>query len=111
VGVKWHLKSFVVHKHQIYTATDLQRLVLKKTGIVISISHLCNYLNKKPKMIRFESLEIVCSALGCNLNDFFQITPKKMNPNRKRKLAHNKTPQSKIAVKSFPDPEDYGPHS
>jgi DNA-binding Xre family transcriptional regulator len=105
--IHWTFKQYLSSKHQLYTATDLQKKIVKETGVVISIAQLCNLVNRRPKQIRFETAEILCSALGCELQDFLKITARQMNPNQKRKLSYQNTPRCKIALKAFPCPEDY----
>jgi DNA-binding Xre family transcriptional regulator len=107
MAIHWTLKQYLCSKHQIYTATDLQKRIVKETGVVISIAQLCKLVNGKPKQIRFETAEILCSALGCELADFLKISGRQMNPNQKRKLSYKNTPRCKIATKAFPSPEDY----
>ena len=105
--VKWTLKSFLASKHQIYSATELQKKIVKKTGVAISLAQLCKLVNGTPSMIRLSTVEIICSALGAELSDFLQVGPKAMNPEKLRKLSYRNTPKSKIGVKNFPAPADY----
>ena len=103
----WKLKREMADKHQIYSVTELQKLIVKKTGVVISVANLCKYVNKRPKMIRLETMEIICSALECELSSILKVTPKTFNPERKSKLSFKNTPKAKIGTKSFPEPRDY----
>jgi len=106
--ISWRLKNYLAVHHQIYSVTEFQKLIVKKTGVKISLTNLCKYVNDRPKLMRTETVEILCSALECNLNKFLSISPKKMDPGKKRKLSYKNTPRSKVAVKEFPGPEDYG---
>jgi DNA-binding Xre family transcriptional regulator len=105
--VKWTFKSYLASKHQIYTATELQKRVVKKTGVAISVAQLCKLTNATPSMLRLTTIEIICTALNCELNEFLQVAPKVMNPDKTRKLSYKNTPKSKIGIKSFPLPADY----
>jgi len=105
--IQWKLKSALAKKHQLYTVTDLQKLIVKKTGVVISVANLCKVVNQRPRMIRLETMEIICSALECELSTFLKIGPKGFKASTTRKLSFKNTPKSKIAVKSFPEPKDY----
>ena len=107
MAIRWNLKSYLAQKHQIYTVTDFQKLIVKKTGVVISVANLCKLVNAKPILIRLETAEIICSSLGCPLSEFLEVTPKIMDASRKKKLSFKNTPKVKIAVKSFPVPSDY----
>jgi DNA-binding Xre family transcriptional regulator len=105
--IQWKLKSELARKHQLYTVTDLQKLIVKKTGVVISLANLCKYVNRRPKLIRLETLEIICSAMECELSKFLKVGPATFKADRTRKLSFKNTPKSKIGVKSFPEPKDY----
>ena len=107
MSISWRLKNYLAVHHQIYTVTEFQKRIVKKTGVKISLANLCNCVNDTPKLIRLETVEILCSALGCELGDFLRISAKKMDPEKKRKLSYKNTPHTKIAVKQFPSPEDY----
>ncbi|MDD6715887.1 MAG: helix-turn-helix transcriptional regulator [Firmicutes bacterium] len=44
----------------------------KETGY--SYQNICNIVGNKTKQIRFETLELFCSVLGCSVKDLFQET-------------------------------------
>lgn len=93
--------------HGIYTVTELRKVIIKKTGYIISIGNLCKYVNHTPTMLKLETAEIICSALGCELSDFFKIRPKKFKNISRKKLSYKNTPKKMIGIDSFPDPENY----
>lgn len=113
MAINWKLKTYLATKHGIYGATALQKQIIKKTGVIISIQNLCNYIDKKPKAIRLKTIEIVCKALSCELKDFCEVkTELSTNPGKEsiceiKKLSYQNTPHSKRAFKNFPDPKDY----
>ena len=107
MAIQWKLKLYLAKNHQIYSVTELQKKIVKKTGVVISVANLCKYVNARPKMIRLETALILCSALECELSQFLSITPVKMNAEKKKKLSFKNTPKNKIAVSAFPSPSDY----
>lgn len=108
MSINWKLKVQLAKKHNIYSATEFRKVIKKKTGVIISLSNLCMYLNKKPQRVTLETLEIFCTALDCTLDEFFTISPKKIPKNLKeRKLSFKNTPKKTIALKSFPEPENY----
>ena len=80
MSIKWNFKKYLEQKHSIYSATELKKLINKKTGISISLQNTCNYLNNKPAMIRLETMEIICTALDCTLHDFLEINPSNKAP-------------------------------
>jgi DNA-binding Xre family transcriptional regulator len=107
MAIRWRLKTYLATKHGIFTATALQKRVVKKTGVLISLQNICNYLNTRPKTLRLQTIEIICSALECELNAFCTIEPAHFKPAETKKLSYKNTPHSKRAKKSFPDPSDY----
>jgi hypothetical protein len=108
MAISWRLKTYLATKHGIYGAVALQQQVVKKTGVLISVQNLCNFLEKKPKMLRLETIELLVTALDCRLEDFCKITPSDAKlPTSARKLSYQNTPHSKRGIISFPDPENY----
>jgi DNA-binding Xre family transcriptional regulator len=111
MAVHWRLKSFLATKYGIYGAVALQKRVATKTKVLISVQNLCNYLEKKPKSIRLETIELLCTALECELHDFCEVklsaAIQKNKESTVKKLSYQNTPHSKRAVTSFPNPEDY----
>jgi hypothetical protein len=108
MAIHWRLKTYLATRHGIYGALALQKLIVKKTGVLISIQNLCNYLDKKPKVLPLKTMEILVTALECKLTDFCRITPAEFqSSSTPQKLSYQNTPLAKRAVKSFPDPQDY----
>ncbi|MCK5537501.1 MAG: helix-turn-helix transcriptional regulator [Bacteroidales bacterium] len=109
MSTSWRLKSYIAQNHSIYTATDFQKKIIKKTGIIISLVQLSKILKKKPVLIRLETMEIICSALNCNLTQFMNIKPKKYKliKGEEKKLSYKNTPHSQRGVHQFPDPQNY----
>jgi len=108
MAIQWHLKTYLATKHGIFTATALQRVIVKKTGVMISLPNLCRYLKRKPLQLRLETMELLCTALNCPLSEFFAIVPKKLRPTCcTRKLSPDNTPKGKRHVDDFPDPANY----
>jgi len=108
MGVSWRLKSYLARKHQIYTVSELQRRIAKKTGVTISVMNLCKYVNREPKRVSLRTVELICTALKCNLSDFLTVKPQVlMGHPTPRQLCAQTTPRSKIGLKGFPEPAKY----
>lgn len=108
MAINWKIKTFIAKKHAIFTLVELQKKITTKTGVIISTQNLANIVNRRPKQIRLETMELMCSALECNLSDFLEIKPKQFNHiNEKQKLSYKNTPNSKRGISAFPDPKDY----
>jgi len=107
MSIKWNLKKYLSKNHGIYTATEFKKVITKQTGVVISLQNLCNLLNSTPKMIRFKTIEIICTALNCTMDAFCQIIPEEKKKKDTEKLSYKNTPLSKRGVHQFPNPSDY----
>ena len=105
--IHWKFKKYLAREHNIYTVTELQKLIVKKTGYIISVANLCKYVNARPTMLRLETVEIICSALNCKLSHLVSVGPKNFKNTKRKKLSYKNTPKEKIGIKSFPDPENY----
>jgi DNA-binding Xre family transcriptional regulator len=105
--INWRLKTYLATSHGIFDATSLQKRIVKKTGVLISIQNLCNYIDKKPKSIRLKTVELIVTALECKLSDFLEIRPSEITIGETTKLSYQNTPLSKRAISQFPDPKNY----
>jgi DNA-binding Xre family transcriptional regulator len=94
MAISWKLKTYLSTTHSVYTLVDLQKTIALKTEFIISSQNLGNIVNHRPKQIRLETIEIICSALDCKLDDFLEIKPKKINNiNDKQKLSYQRYSQ------------------
>ena len=108
MAISWKLKTYLAKEHSIYTLVELQKKITQNTGVIISTQNLANIVNQRPKQIRLETMELICSSLGCYLSEILEIKPKQFNKtNEKQKLSYKNTPNCKRAVNTFPDPKDY----
>lgn len=112
MAIRWRLKTYLATSHGIYQATAFQRLIVKKTGVLMSLANLCRYVNGKPKILPLDVIQLFCTTLACNLTAFCDVDPKaEKAPAAKggavRRHSEKNTPKAKRAVKMFPDPMDY----
>jgi DNA-binding Xre family transcriptional regulator len=109
MAISWRLKTFLSSQRNIRTAIELQKRVAKKTGILISVQNLCLLMNKKPCSLKLKTMELICTALECNLSDFCEIKPAEIKSSKSavKKLSYQNTPFAKRAQKRFPEPKDY----
>jgi len=97
-------------KFQLYRLVDVQKRVIDRCGIKISLQQLSELVNKKPKSLRLSTMEIICTALDCKLSDFCEVQPNRIVAKKRkkvRKLSPSHAPLSKKNLKEFPDPNDY----
>ena len=107
MSIEWKLKKYLAENHAIFSVTAFKSVIAENTGTIISLQNLCNYINSKPKMIRLETIQIICSALNCKLDDFCKISPEENKKKEGVKLSYKNTPHSKRGAHQFPNPQDY----
>lgn len=108
MAVHWKLKTFLSTQHGIFSATELRKLIAKRTGVIISLQNLCNLINGHPTLLSLKTMEIICTGLDCSLADFLSITPGQYKrPKENKKLSYKNTPLSKRGGPQFPTPQDY----
>jgi DNA-binding Xre family transcriptional regulator len=107
MAIHWRLKTYLATGHGIYHATAFQKRIVKKTGMLISAQNLRTYINRKPKSIKLKTLELIVTALECELSHFLEIKPAEISVGETKKLSYENTPLSKRALNHFPDPKNY----
>lgn len=106
MAITWNLRT-LASKKGIYRAKDLQRRIAERTGVLVSLQNVCNLLNTKPQSVKLKTIEIICTSLDCQMNDFCEITPGKFDKSKTRKLSFKNTPHASRGKSEFPDPGDY----
>ena len=107
MAIRWRLKAFLTEQRAIHTASGLRKKVIETTGVAISLQNVCNLLNRKPGAIKLKTMEIICTALDCQLSDILEIAPGKIQHSRTKQLSPQNTPTKMKFNKSFPDPMNY----
>lgn len=108
MSISWKLKQYASRKYGVYRAVDLQKIIVDKTGVLISLQQVCNLLNKRPVSLKLTTVEVVCTALECNLSDICEVTSSSKRKSKSvKKLSYKNTPHNKRGVKKFPNPDDY----
>jgi DNA-binding Xre family transcriptional regulator len=107
MSISWRLKTYIGKNHGIYRPVDFQRLIIEKTGVIISVQQICNLLGGAPDSVRLKTMEVICSSLNCSLSAICEVNPSGKKLSTPQKLSFKNTPHSKRGVKQFPNPEDY----
>ena len=106
MAVNWQLKTYLAKHHGVYRPTDLQKRIVEKTKILISLSNLTKLLGQKPTLVKLETMELICTAFDCCLSDFCQVKASLQKlPTDTRKLSYKNA--TKKGETDFPDPKDY----
>jgi DNA-binding Xre family transcriptional regulator len=112
--VEWNLKKWLVVERNIYRPSELQALIIEKTGVHLSLQAISTLVNGKPSGMRFQTMQVICNALDCDVCDFFSIkadSAKEQKEQRrivgespKRLYGNNAKQEVKKPMSMFPDP-------
>lgn len=75
----WKLKE-ICSKNEIKNAQQLKIALNEELGIDISLQALHNLLNKTPKSLKIETIEILCSLFKITSSELFIATPRERAP-------------------------------
>jgi len=92
VPINWNLREWLAVNRKIYRATDLQALIVEKTGVYLSIPTLSALMTETPGAIRFKTMLVLCTALECKLSDFCDIEPESISSQQKKRKAVGEGP-------------------
>jgi LacI family transcriptional regulator len=56
-------------------ASQISKIILERTGYIISIQAVCDLLNGRPNMLKVKTLQAICDAFYCKLSDFCEVMP------------------------------------
>lgn len=68
MAIEWKLRQ-VMAKNNIWSGSELLRLMETKAGYTMSPPSISALLNSPPKLIRVETLDAICTALECSPSD------------------------------------------
>lgn len=68
MAIKWNLRK-VMAKNDIWTGIELKRKMKDITGYDLSTASISSLINDRPKMIRVDTLDALCTTLNCSPND------------------------------------------
>ena len=76
----WNL-THVMYEKGIFSPTELKKIIKEKGNLDISVPAVHRLVNKLPSEIKFSTLEAICTALECNVNDLL-VYDKPTNANK-----------------------------
>src|SRR5699024_12575864 len=68
MSIEWNIRH-IMAKNNIWTGSELLSLMEDKAGYSRSPASISALLNEKPKLIRVETLDAICTDLECTTND------------------------------------------
>ncbi len=112
--VEWNLKKWLAVERDIYRPSELQALIIEKTGVHLSLQAVSALVNGKPGAVRFQTIEVLCHALDCHLCDFCDVSPPSVKEQQKQRKVAGEAPRRLYGVGArketkkpdsiFPDP-------
>jgi putative transcriptional regulator len=70
--IRWRLRMAAAQR-EVWTGTDLRRLLAEKAGMQMSAASVSALLTKEPSQIKLPTLIALCTALQCRPDDLFEI--------------------------------------
>ena len=71
---EWKLRQ-VMAKNDIWSGSELIRLMEEKAGYTMSPASVSALLKGRPKLYRDETIDALCTALDCDINELIVHTP------------------------------------
>ena len=66
--IRWNLPT-VMYSRGVFSATELRKLLREKAEFDISVPAVHRMVNGLPKEFKFSTVDALCQALDCNLDD------------------------------------------
>lgn len=90
MALEWRLRK-VMAERGVWSGSELRRLMMDKSGFVISPPSISALLTGEPRQMKAETMDALCTALQCTPSDLWAHTPT-YNAN------HDKRPESSSNV-------------
>jgi DNA-binding Xre family transcriptional regulator len=75
MSFRWKLKESLAIHHQMYQLADIRRVIEERTGVRWSLETVSQLVNKTPKSLRVQTVQTLCDAFSCRLDDICEILP------------------------------------
>jgi DNA-binding Xre family transcriptional regulator len=113
--IVWNLKKWLAVERDIYRPSELQALLAEKAGVQLSLQAVSALINGKPNALRLQTIQALCNALDCELQDFCRVLPDSASEQQKQRKVAGGAPvrlygskeQPKNHESMFPDPHRY----
>lgn len=96
----WNLRRELLLRKNVHRSVDLQ-VLLREHGLPLSLPSVCKLLKQPPEYLPLKTIQVICNALRCNLNDFCV-----MEPDPKGRGSNRNEPSDG----EFPDPFQFSIH-
>jgi len=72
--LEWRLRH-VMAERGIWTGAELARLLMERAGYRLTAPSVSELLSRPPRQLKIETLDALCTALGCSPGDLLVHTP------------------------------------
>ncbi|WP_025991616.1 helix-turn-helix domain-containing protein [Bacillus paranthracis] len=72
--IEWKLRQMMA-KNEIWTGTELARLMEEKTGYKMSAPSISALINETPKQMKVSTLDALCTTLNCKPDELLVHKP------------------------------------
>jgi putative transcriptional regulator len=111
----WNLRKWLAVNRDIYRPVDLQKLIVEKAGVHISLQAVSALMQQNPSALRIATLEALCTALDCKASEFFDVLPLSQEEQKSKLRVAGGVPTPLYGAKRpepplenpFPDPYQY----
>ena len=108
MAIAWTLKKWLAVNRDIYRASELQLLLAEKAGVRLSLQAISTIINVQPSALRLQTIQALCNALDCKLNDFCDVVPDTPAQRKQKAVAPVALYGGmRPAVSPFPDPRAF----
>lgn len=80
MSIEWKIRQ-VMAKNEIWTGTELARLMEEKTGYKMSAPSISALINETPKQMKMSTLDALCTTLNCKPDELILHTPSLIKKN------------------------------
>lgn len=111
----WNLRKWLAVNRDIYRPVDLQKLIIEKASVHLSLQAVSALMQQNPSALRIATLEALCTALDCKASDFFDVLPLSQEEQKSKRRVVGDAPTPLYGAKKpepslespFPDPYQY----
>lgn len=95
MALQWKLRQ-VMASRGIWSGAELGRLMEQKAGYKLSAPSISALLTEEPRQVKAQTMDALCTALGCTPADLWQHTPSRSEispPEQEAEIAVNQSPR------------------
>jgi len=94
--IEWKLRKMMA-KRDIWSGSELLRLMEEKAGYSMSPASISALMNDKPKLVRVDTLDAICTALDCSPDEIIIHKPSYIGNIKPKKTISEKEDSKKVS--------------